>query len=727
MRKIVCFSVLLLAGVSSGETYSLMHFTPHMERDSERFSALAPDVVHVYGDGSADFVVNSAEYPVFAGSGLFVTTRMDDLQRFYARRSGGRSMGGFMTWDELSAWMDDLHDTFPSITSVPTSIGNTYEGRPQTVVKISSNTDFWYDDPAMPNVWYDGLIHAREPSSMRNIRFFMLWLCENYGRNGFCGLQATWLLDNREIWCMPCNNVDGYVYNQTISPGGGGMHRKNRNTSAGGNGVDLNRNWSVAWGGEGSSSSPSSETYCGTGPLSEPETSNIDDFWQDHPPAEVHSTHAYGNILIYPWGWTDDPTTDAAAYYTHGGIMSSWGTGDPHGPASQLSYLASGNTRDHAYAFYGAMAWNHETGSDDDGFWPSPLNVFKLTRRNLRSYLVTAFLAGCPLDPHVPGTPTITGPGQVTPPFDLEWTPVSGATAYALQELEGYQVLLDDGGTGTPFSLNNWSLSTAQHHSGTHSYHSNGTGTMTWTSSVTVPEEGGGRLGFWSFYNIPDGYCVGGVEVSTNGGVDWMYLQTFGRDDQTWRYNIHELDEWQGETLHFRWETQGSSASLYIDDIKVEVWDSNGFVDTQVPSASYTFGSHEAGEYWFRVAAMDPDFGPGWPSDPVMAEVLTTGVGESEEGSTLTTALYTPTPNPASGSVSLPVSISETHSGTASLRIFDLSGRVVADLSSEVASPGSRVVVWDLTAGGHPAPGGIYFAVLQAPGLRESRSLAVVR
>jgi hypothetical protein len=729
MRRLLLLTTLALAGLSYGEIYSLLYFTPRSTEEMDRFSALGPDIVHVYEDGSADFIVNSQEYPEFLGSGLRIATRMDNLERFYARRSEGRSMGGFLTWDELSVWMDDLHDTYPSITSAPTSIGDTYEGRPQAVVKISSNNDFWFDDPALPNVWYDGLIHSREPVTMQNICSFMLWLCENYDGNGFCSLQATWLLDHREIWCLPCNNVDGYVYNQTTSPGGGGMHRKNRNTSAGGDGVDLNRNWSVAWGGEGSSSSPSSETYCGTGPLSESETANIDAFWQDHIPAEVHSSHSYGNILIYPWGWTDEPTTHAAEYSTHGGIMSSWGTGDPHGPAYSLSYPASGNTRDHAYAVYGAMSWNHETGSDYAGFWPDPVETVKLTRRNLRSYLVTAFLAGCPLDPHVPGTPVVTPPGLVSPPFDVTWSAVSGAAAYALQELEGYEAPLDDAGTGGPFALDNWSLSTAQYHSSPQSYHSNGTGTMTWTSTVTIPEDGGGRLGFWSWYSVPYGSCQGSVEVSTNGGADWMYLQTFGRTDQTWRYNIHELDEWQGQTLSFRWATVGSSSSLYIDDIKVEVWDSNEFVDLDVPGTTYTFDAHEQGEFWFRAVAMDADFGPGWPSAPAMAEVIDTGIGElPEPGFQGATSLGAVSPNPSISSAAVQVSVSRMHAGAAGLRVYDLAGRAVADLSPEVVSAGSRLVSWDLRyPGGAEAPGGIYYLVLDAPGMRLVRSFVVAR
>ncbi len=724
--RVLVLVIALAAMVSAGTTYSLMRYSPLSEDDLERFLSLSPDIVHVYEDGSVDFVANDWERRRLMEMGLLCTTRIGDMEMFYRSRFGtAATMGGYMTWDELSDWLDDLHDTYPSVTSAPTSIGDTYQGRPQRVVKLSVNNDFWADDPSLPNVWIDGLIHAREPASMRNVRFFMLWLCENYGRNGYCGLEADWLLQNREIWCLPCNNVDGYVYNQQQSPGGGGMHRKNMNWSAGGDGIDLNRNWSVGWGGPGSSGSPSSSTYRGTGPLSEPECSNVDAFWQDHVPAEMHSTHTYGNILIYPWGHIDDPTTHAVEYDTHAEIMVQRSTGEEHGPSAQLLYYSSGNTRDHAYGLYGAMSWNHETGADFAGFWPGPTEVVKLTRRNLRSYLVTAHLAGCPLDPHEPGIPVVDPLGNVDPPFTVEWSSVPTASTYALQELAGYTVPLDDEGAGGPFTMSNWSVTTSQYHSSPSCYLSGGTGTLTWTETVTIPEDGGGRLSFWSYFDIPSGYCQGSVQYSTDGGANWYYLQTFTRDDRIWRRSIHELDEWQGETLSFRWETYGSSSDLYIDDIMVEVWEENEFVDTGVSGTSYTFQGHDTGEYWFRVAAIDPDFGPGWPSEPVYANILSTGIEEGEGTAPgPATGMGTVSPNPAGGMVSIPVSVAPSDRGCVFLGVYDLGGRMVRDLTASMAPEGHSVATWD--ASGSDTPDGVYFAVLRGPGTTVTRRVVLV-
>lgn len=699
--------------VFAGEIYSLMSFTPASDSQAELFSRLGFDVVQHYSDGSVDFVAGSSERTLLLENGLLAETRIPDMEGYYRALNGtSRSMGGFYTWTEIDAWIDSLVAANPSI-AVAQSIGNSYQGRPQMVVKLSVNNTFGADDPTMANAWYDGLIHAREGASMRNIRYWMMWLCSNYQRNGFCGYQATWILENREIWCLPCNNVDGWVYNETTSPGGGGMHRKNMNWSAGGNGIDLNRNWSVAWGGSGSSGDPSSETYRGTGPISEPEASNIDTFWQSHEPDQMHSTHAYANALIYPWGWTDDPTTHAAQYTTQGNMMVQWGTGEDHYPSAQF-YYASGNTRDHAYGLYGAMSWNHETGASFAGFWPSATEVVKLSRRNLRSYLVTACLAGCPYDPHEPGVPVVSPIGTVTPPFTVNWSDASDADYYALQRLDGYEILLDDNGDSGPFDRVNWIMTTAQHHSGTQCYVSNGTGSMTWQETVTVPASGGARISFWSMQSITPESYQGAFSYSPDGGANWYYLQTFGRNDMTWRLNVHELDEFQGKTVMLRWESYGSSSSckLYIDDIKVDVWDSNTIQADNIPSSQYSVTGVSNGDHWFRVWAVDNSFGPGWPSEPVLAQVSGSSAENFSEGITpAVSSLGLVTPNPVTDTAVIPVNLSPADAAGVSLRIFDLSGRIVADLSSSLSESGFSNIVWNA----EEIPSGVHFIMLESP------------
>ena len=77
-------------------------------------------------------------------------------------------------------------------------------------------------DEGEPEVRFDAMHHAREPQGMQTVLYFTTMLLEGYGSDPL----ATWLVDNRELWILPCVNPDGYVYNETTNPAGGGLWRQ---------------------------------------------------------------------------------------------------------------------------------------------------------------------------------------------------------------------------------------------------------------------------------------------------------------------------------------------------------------------------------------------------------------------------------------------------------------------------------------------------------------------
>jgi hypothetical protein len=250
---------------------------------------------------------------------------------------------------------------------------------------------------------------------------------------------------------------------------------------------------------------------------------------------------------------------------------------------------------------------------------------------------------------------------------------------------------------------------------------------MTWDSSVAIPADGGGRISFWCYYNIGNGYEEGAFEYSPNGGSDWYYLQTFCRNDPTWRRSIHELDEWQGETLMFRWHTQGN-CDMYVDDIMLEAWDGNEFVDLSISGPSYDFVGHPGGNYWFRAMALDEDFGWSWASEVEDASI-STGIG-GEEGSCVSqvTGLGCAIPNPVRGHAVFAVELTEADAPFAEIMIFDLSGRIVAELSKGDLGSGSHSVQWDCRDNsGHSVPAGTYICRLSSPGVTQNRMLIVLK
>ncbi|MFK5983246.1 MAG: M14 family zinc carboxypeptidase, partial [Flavobacteriaceae bacterium] len=160
---------------------------------------------------------------------------------------------------------------------------------------------------------YSAIHHAREPASLSQLIFYMWYLLENYDSNP----EIQSIVNNTELYFVPVVNPDGYLYNEKTDPNGGGFWRKNRKN---GHGVDNNRNYDYyingnpndnVWGGEGTSTDPSSEVYAGTGPFSEIENQAMKWFVENHNFVMAFNNHTSGDLLLYPYGFTDNfPTPE---------------------------------------------------------------------------------------------------------------------------------------------------------------------------------------------------------------------------------------------------------------------------------------------------------------------------------------------------------------------------------------------------------------------------------
>ena len=148
---------------------------------------------------------------------------------------------------------------YPSLITVKQQIDPTLsiEGNPIYYVKISDNATV---DESEPEILYTAVHHAREAESLSQLIYYMWYLLENYSTD----VTIQSLVNNTEMFFVPCLNPDGYMYNQLIAPNGGGMWRKNRRDNLDGEfGVDLNRNYDYFWGFDDIGSSPltAEETY----------------------------------------------------------------------------------------------------------------------------------------------------------------------------------------------------------------------------------------------------------------------------------------------------------------------------------------------------------------------------------------------------------------------------------------------------------------------------------
>ena len=302
------------------------------------------------------------------------------------------TMGGYLKYQEMLDELDAMAAQYPNLITLkaPISTFLTIENRPIYYVKISDNASV---NETEPKVLYTSVHHAREPLSMSESIFYMWYLLENYQTN----LEVKYLVDNTQMFFVPCINPDGYVYNETTNPNGGGMHRKNRrNVGTTNKGVDLNRNYSYGWGTTGISMNVNNDTYPGTGAFSEQETQAMRWFVQNHNFVSAFNAHTFGNTLLYPIGTTAAEFADHHDYLTD---LSSHMV-EMNGYFAQKSsglYAASGDSDDFMYKQDIGIglkdtifAMTPEIGTD---FWPASSEIIPTSQGMVFSNLVLAHMS----------------------------------------------------------------------------------------------------------------------------------------------------------------------------------------------------------------------------------------------------------------------------------------------------------------------------------------------
>jgi hypothetical protein len=288
----------------------------------------------------------------------------------------------YRTVEETYDRLDELAALHPTLARVAYA-GDSWR-------RVTAGDDFGYRIPVLvltnskipgpkPVFFLMAAIHARELATAETALRFAEQLLANYGVDP----DATWLLDYTEIHVLPQANPDGRKRAEE-----GNLWRKNVN-DAGLNacvygpyyGIDLNRNSSFKWNacasGSCSSADPCDLTYRGVGPASEPETQALEDYMRQifadrrgpaddaAAPADASglmiSLHSYGQLVLFPWGWTNAPTPNAAALRTLGEKFSFF-TGYQVCQPGECLYSTDGTTDDWAYGELGVAAFTFEVG-----------------------------------------------------------------------------------------------------------------------------------------------------------------------------------------------------------------------------------------------------------------------------------------------------------------------------------------------------------------------------
>uniref|UniRef100_A0A2R9BPK8 Carboxypeptidase A1 n=1 Tax=Pan paniscus TaxID=9597 RepID=A0A2R9BPK8_PANPA len=257
----------------------------------------------------------------------------EEQEQMFAFQSRARSTDTFNyatyhTLEEIYDFLDLLVAENPHLVS-KIQIGNTYEGRPIYVLKVTST--------------WNTLLNGLPMQTFGKIT-------QDYGQDA----AFTAILDTLDIFLEIVTNPDGFAFTHSTNR----MWRKTRSHTAGSLciGVDPNRNWDAGFGLSGASSNPCSETYHGKFANSEVEVKSIVDFVKDHGNIKAFiSIHSYSQLLMYPYGYKTEPVPDqdeldqlSKAAVT--ALASLYGTKFNYGSIIKAIYQASGSTIDWTYS-----------------------------------------------------------------------------------------------------------------------------------------------------------------------------------------------------------------------------------------------------------------------------------------------------------------------------------------------------------------------------------------
>ncbi|MGW7338618.1 M14 family zinc carboxypeptidase [Streptomyces sp. NPDC054808] len=260
----------------------------------------------------------------------------------------------------------------PGLTKV-VSIGKTVNGQDILALKLTKHAKKSRDG-SKPAVLYMSNQHAREWITPEMTRRLMHHYLDNYKKDR----RIRKIVDSTELWFVLSANPDGYDY--TFESDDNRFWRKNLRdvngdgTISTGDGVDLNRNFAYKWGydDEGSSPNPTSETYRGASPGSEPETKALDAFQKRIGFTYGINYHSAAELLLYGVGWqVATNTPDDVLYKALAGTPDNSAIPGYHPQVSSELYTTNGEADGHAANVNGMAMFTPEmstcqTASDVD-------------------------------------------------------------------------------------------------------------------------------------------------------------------------------------------------------------------------------------------------------------------------------------------------------------------------------------------------------------------------
>jgi carboxypeptidase D len=588
---------------------------------------------------------------------------------------------------QLSEDLALLHATYPDLT-VLTQYGSSTNSRQIWALKVSDNADVEENEPEVRIV---GAHHGNEKMSVQmNVRMAH-YLLENYGIDP----DVTALVDDLEIWIVPMVNPDGFEANSRYNA----------------RGVDLNRNYGYMWQ-QGSST--------GSSYFSESETRAMHGHATENWFSLSLSFHCSGDWVNSVWNYSpiyteDDAivwelTTGYAAYNGYTPIRG-WYWYETHGDCNDWSYGARSD-----------IDWTIET----DNF--GELNVWNLNRDAIL-YIMDAARWGL--------HGIVSDASSGAPLRARVWIESNGWPVFTDPELGDYHRPVPGGVYDLRFSANGYEDLVV-------------TGVVVPThGSVTVDAElspgGGHHADRVEIANIEDPYDTYDNETLTMAilGAPDQVGCSMGRGGEV------VVDLGPASVI-----SDGPGDDLEVhespEDVATEGYDVYGGNDylghwTLIGSGSGTTGFDLAGTGIVEaryIRIVDDGDGsasganPGFELDAVVAlGVSSTGIatGPAPGAGRARIHLGPVAPNPVVAGHDLALSYAVPAGAPATLRVFDVQGRMVTTLARDLVGAGtvdgdaSARLAWQARdRSGRPLPAGVYLIKLATPESAVARKFLVV-
>ena len=229
----------------------------------------------------------------------YTTEEIVETETHIATFATAEAIAAYHSAETLEDDLRQLAESQPEIAELR-EIGRSLEDRPIWALRIGEHRATEH------KLLFMGCHHAREWVAVE----VPYLLAEHLVKNAGQAPVGDWL-QRGEIWIAPMVNPDGHEYSRTRDR----LWRKNRRHNADGSiGVDPNRNYGYMWGTRNddiSSQVPSDDTYVGPRAFSEPETRAVRNLVARELFRGVITYHSYSQLILYPWGYTEQPVPDA--------------------------------------------------------------------------------------------------------------------------------------------------------------------------------------------------------------------------------------------------------------------------------------------------------------------------------------------------------------------------------------------------------------------------------